>query len=310
MTTDGHHVVIGRGGLLGSAIARRVGEPAGPTGVSWDDAVLAVDQIAAIGQELREAAASGSWRASWCAGPGFVGAGPEQVRGETNLLSTFLDQVRPIAERGVIFLASSAGALHAGGATLNTEASPPTPVSEYGKEKLRQEDVVREWCRQNGGRAVVGRISNLYGPGQNLTKPQGLVSRLVRASLLGQPLRIFVPLETTRDYVFVNDAAAVAVGALTHGERALRPGDHVVKLVCSSRLTTIGAIVAEIARIRRKRPPIVFGSNPVSSLQPRVLAFRSEVWPQLDNLVRTTIPHGVAAVLQDQLRLLGAGELR
>ena len=60
---------------------------------------------------------------------------------------------------------------------------------------------------------LVGRISNLYGPGQNLAKPQGLVSQLCRAQLTRQPLSVYVSLDTMRDYLYVDDAAAMVVAA-------------------------------------------------------------------------------------------------
>ena len=54
---------------------------------------------------------------------------------------------------------------------------------------------------------MIGRFSNLYGPGQNLGKLQGLISRLALSAVTRQPINIFVPLDTIRDYVYVDDAA-------------------------------------------------------------------------------------------------------
>ena len=86
-------------------------------------------------------------------------------------------------------------------------------MSAYGESKLEQERIVRAWSAATGVPAAIGRFSNLYGPGQDLTKPQGIISRLVRASLRGEPLLVFVPLDTVRDYLFAADAAR-RVGAL------------------------------------------------------------------------------------------------
>ncbi|MGJ3560462.1 NAD-dependent epimerase/dehydratase family protein [Streptomyces sp. INA 01156] len=54
---------------------------------------------------------------------------------------------------------------------------------------------------------VSGRITNLYGPGQNLGKNQGLVSAIVKAQLTGEPLPLRAAPETTRDYIYARDCA-------------------------------------------------------------------------------------------------------
>jgi len=48
---------------------------------------------------------------------------------------------------------------------------------------------------------MVGRMSNLYGPGQNLKKVQGLISQMCLRVLTRQPLVLYVPLDTIRDYL-------------------------------------------------------------------------------------------------------------
>ena len=60
---------------------------------------------------------------------------------------------------------------------------------------------LRRFAAATGTAVLVGRIANLYGPGQNLAKPQGLVSQLCLANLTGQPLSIYVSLDTLRDYL-------------------------------------------------------------------------------------------------------------
>ena len=69
---------------------------------------------------------------------------------------------------------------------------------------------------------VIGRIANLYGPGQDPTKAQGLVSQLCRAHLERRPTSIYVSLDTARDYLFVDDAARLVLGATERAARAHR----------------------------------------------------------------------------------------
>ena len=89
-----------------------------------------------------------------------------------------------------------------------TEHTEPAPISPYGRAKLRSEEIATAFAVRTSTALLVGRLANLYGPGQNLDKPQGLISQLCRAQLTRQPLSVSVPLDTMRDYLFVDDAAA------------------------------------------------------------------------------------------------------
>ncbi len=282
-----------------------------PVQIPWetDPAAALVSVAGWLGDQVQ----GGPWRVAWCAGAGVVGTSAVELAEETRALKVFLDALNTScsAANGAIFLASSAGGVHAG--TLDdpvTERSSVAPISAYGRSKVEQERVVRTWSEETGAGAVIGRLSNLYGPGQNMAKPQGLISALVRASLRAEPMTVFVSLDTVRDYLFAADAARrigaaldrVDAGASVGGDRTT-----VVKLIASGRATTIGQLIAEIHRIRKRRPPVVFGVSDGSRLQPRILRFRSEVWPDLDRERSVTLAEGLAAVVRGQEQALAAG---
>jgi UDP-glucose 4-epimerase len=231
---------------------------------------------------------------------------------ETRSLETFLGALTSScsAPHGAFFLASSAGGVHAGtNDDPVTERSLVAPMSAYGEGKVEQERAVRAWSAATGVRAVIGRLSNLYGPGQDLTKRQGLISNLVRASLRGEPLSVFVPLDTVRDYLFVTDAARRVEAVLDRvAAESDEGGDKAtIKLIASGRATTIGELIAELHRIRKRRPPIVFGVTAATRLQPQALRFRSEVWTDIDRGRTVTLAEGVAAVVRDQQLALASG---
>jgi UDP-glucose 4-epimerase len=256
----------------------------------------------------------------WCAGAGVTGSSAESFETEHGLLVAALDGLRgrpDQAARGVFFLASSAGGVYAGaGASPYDEFSTPKPLAAYGWAKLRAERTVTDWAR-GGTPVVIGRIANLYGPGQNLDKPQGLVSQLCAAYLERRPASIWVSLDTLRDYLYAPDCAQMVLDCLdrARSERAARdvtgsagPRDEepfvVTKILATQRAITIGAVIAELRRIFRRRPSIVLGASPVSALQSRDLSLRSRVWPEIDRRTLTTFPAGVSATLEDlQVRL-------
>ena len=156
---------------------------------------------------------------------------------------------------------------------------------------------------------LVGRISNLYGPGQNLAKPQGLVSHICRAQLSGQPISVYVSLDTIRDYLFVDDAAALICDGLDRlgSEPA---GTAVTKILASQRGVTVGALLAECRRLFKRAPRVVLGSSPFAKLQVRDLRMRSVVWPELDRRALTPLPVGIDATAADLLRGVQLGSRR
>lgn len=306
------HWVLGSGGLLGSAVVRELERrdlPFARSDVPWSDVDAAVSTLLRDADRLL---ARADLQICWCAGSGVVGSGEDTLAREVEVLRRFLDGLAGLLEGGrdgrrvELFLASSAGGVYAGaeGAPF-TEHSATAALAPYGHAKLAAEGLVADFARRSGARVAIGRIANLYGPGQDITKAQGLVTQLCLAHLRRRPLLLFVPLDTTRDYVYVDDAARVTLGCLERiaGEPA---GTLRIKVIAARRPTTIGALVAEIERVARRRALLVLGTTPATRFQVRDLRLRSEVWRGLDDLARTGLAEGVASTLEALRRQLMA----
>ncbi len=318
--------MIGGGGLLGRHVRATLavrGEPAwAPSGaVPWDDEDTALDALAQdAGRFLAEAAATGvSWRIVWCAGAGVVATPPEALARETSLAGRFAAALAgllvadpALAARGAVFVASSAGGVYAGSPSAPPfdEGSETGCLAAYGVEKLAQEAL---WARAAGSCGldlVVGRFSNLYGPGQSLSKGQGLVSHVGNSALRRVPVSLYVPLDTIRDYLFAADAGRMTVDALDLLEREREDGEGhrvVMKIFASEVETTVASVLGAWRQSLRRPLRVALASNPAGRLQPRVLSFRSRVWPELRGRP-TLLPLGVEAVRRDQLgRMMAAG---
>lgn len=74
------------------------------------------------------------------------------------------------------------------------------------------------------------------------------------------------------------------------------------KILATQRAITIGAVLAELRRIFRRRPAAALGSSLTSALQARDRSVRSRVWSDLDERTFTTFPAGVEATLRDLQR--------
>jgi UDP-glucose 4-epimerase len=312
--------VIGRGGLLGRSLETVLGAGGGSTShvwlppgpVDWFAPGAGAMELREYAGEFLRVAGDRPWSVAWCAGAGVTDTSGDALQLELGALRSTLESLAAASpgRDGAFFFASSAGGVYAGvGAPPYDELSPVSPLAPYGQAKLDAEAVVAGWSRGSGIPSLIGRISNIYGPGQNLGKAQGLVSQICRSHLTGQPLSIYVSLDTLRDYLFAPDCARLIVAGLARlreGEPATRPA-VVTKILASQRAITIGAVLGEMRRIFKSPTPIVLGASASSARQARDLSLRSRVWPELDRAGLTPFPVGVAATSADLLRRLQAG---
>lgn len=309
--------IVGRRGLLGSALERALAQPTfrPVRELSW--------AAADIGQCLRAAArefaaltAGGqrAWRVCWCAGVGVVGTHSEQLARETRslgeLLAALEQQPELVEAPGVFLLASSAGGIYAGArADQISEATEVAPLSHYGAAKLEQEELLRQRAGRFAGlSSLTARLSNLYGPGQRLDKAQGLISRMAQALVRGEPVQIYVPLDTIRDYLFAEDAGRMLQAGLARLAELPVP-THVLKIYGSERETSIASLLGVFRAIGRKQLRVVSGLHAVSAQHPRRMVFRSGVWSNDRRLASTGLVVGVGQVHRHSLRQLQAGSL-
>ncbi|WP_311257718.1 NAD-dependent epimerase/dehydratase family protein [Microbacterium sp. WCS2018Hpa-9] len=294
--------IIGRG-LLGSAIISQLEGPVFTTPVTWGDTEQSRQDLSE-GLSRFIADTEGRWSIYWCAGRGVTSTPREVMLSEAEVFRGFLEDISAlpgdVLARGHIFLASSVGGAYAGSASPPfTEDTVPVPLSAYGETKLSMEQSLREAAERHGFRGFIARITNLYGPGQDLGKGQGLISVIVESYVTGRPVSIYVPLDTLRDYIYVDDCATVIVAGMRR--LAAEPSGRVVtKIVGAMDALSIGAIMGEMSRLRRKPVPLVTGQGN-STGQASDLRVRSIVWPELDSLVSTTLPAGLGAIYRAQL---------
>jgi UDP-glucose 4-epimerase len=248
-----------------------------------------------------------------------VATSSEALVQETLLLTSFLTVLAnrlsddpSLAPAGTLFFASSAGGVYAASGTPPPfdEYSSVCAVGPYGREKLIQEERFTWLADSCGVDLLIGRFSNLYGPGQDLGKPQGLVAHVGRAALRREPVSIYVPLDTIRDYLFAADAGRMVAKAIERRDEARRQGASrasITKIFASEVETTVAAVLGAWRQVLRRPLLVAFASSPASHLQPRVLSFRSRIWPDVRGQP-TLLRLGIDVVRRDQLaRLMATG---
>lgn len=313
--------VVGRGGLLGRGVEQSLkanGAVWHPDHrFAWEEPNLLHHQLAQACKAFASKAAGAPWQIAWCAGAGVVASGSSGLEQETLALRHFLASVAkwlcgPQGSPGAIFLASSAGGLYAGSGTAPyCETSTVAPLSPYGWSKLEQESLARDWSRETGIPLFIGRISNLYGPGQDLAKGQGLITQVCLRVLARQPLTLYVPLDTIRDYIFVTDASRLVANGLDRLRLEASRANGcppTLKILSSQQPVTVATVLAQFRWITKRPVSVIIGASPSVQRQPRDLRMISKVWPELDQRPVTTLSEGIARVFTNMLELTGRGQ--
>ena len=298
--------VLGSGGLLGAALCRVLRrqdtELIFPDErFRWVSESQVPSQLeAAVKAFAARASTAERWEIYWAAGVGTMGSSEQDLAPETRLLSLLLRLVqaesRLQAISGAVAFASSAGAVYSGSADcLISEATAVAPTTPYGREKLTQESLVRSFADASEGKvALLARLSTLYGPGQAFGKQQGLIAHIARSILRKRPIQIYVPLDTVRDYIAADDAAASIVAGL----RARNEGPRVcTKIVASEQPASIAEIVSVFRRVVRRAPLLVTSVGRLTGVYPRRVQFRSVAAPHSARMPKTSLLVGIANVM-------------
>lgn len=298
-------LIVGARGLLGSAIARQIGPLALHAQIRWGSSYTSTDLKASI---LSMLASSGDepWRLYWCAGAGVVGTSEQDLAAEVSQFEIFLDLLTKltVGRPGTLFLSSSAGGLLAGSLAPRplTEKASPAPLSPYGFTKLSMESKASEKLDGTQICLAIGRIANLYGPGQDLDKVQGIISQLGKALVTGEPFGLYVPMRTIRDYIYVDDCAAMIVGFVQTVE-AQRLSKE-VKIIASGRGVSIGELIDLIEAIAHRKPPIIHSPSELAAVQSTDLRLQSIALPELNTYATTPLEIGISTTLEEIFRAL------
>ncbi len=277
--------VLGAGGMLGTAVtgelARqsvdvyRYSEP-----FDWKNADRIRAQFRlAVAEFIGRLLPGEHWEIYWAAGVGAMGSNKADLDGETAALEALLALLREQLSighmSGLIGFASSAGALYSSSPDFEiSESSAVTPITDYAKAKLAQERLLQDFVSKVPSVSLlIARFSTLYGPGQSLGKQQGLLSHIARCALKHQPVEIFVPLDTSRDYLFNFDAACGFVDSL----RALgnKGGKSRIKIIAAEQSVTISEVVSTFNRLIKRRVLVVCNRNRMSNLYASRVSYQS-----------------------------------
>jgi len=288
--------VIGAGGLFGSALVRASEHCFTGPAIPWSDPTAALTALTRTLDDFSDKAED-NWCIAWAAGRVTTASPQADADQELEFFTEFIQHLRdnPPPGRGVFLLTSSAGGIYAGStpAPLTSDSSV-APLGTYGNLKRAQEVIAGELAPEIP--VVTARVSNLYGPGQDLRKLQGVISRLALAAVTREPITMFVPLDTMRDYLYADDAA---IRALHWAQQTQACGASSIRVVASGQPVTLGHVIALMNDITRVRIPIASGVHDSARAQARDLRLTPDTDAFTQRLELTSLPAGMKRVFLD-----------
>ena len=319
MTPDSNHsagsvLVLGGGGLLGSALldcldstdARVIGRGLNFPWSSPHALRARFDDI--ITSFLREESESPKY-IYWAAGVSNLRSGSEAVWADAKCFGTLLETIddatktlRAGASLTICFSSSAGGVYGNSGRPPFLEDSDPNPWSHYGESKLELEQRLLNWSSTRGIRCVIARITSLYGERQKMSKSQGFLSRLLSNVAHRRPTRVFVPLQTTRNYIYVRDAARLMV------RHACSPFEaHRVANICSSYDSTLSSVIQTVKNVTKLRVPTEEVSDSRFPDETIDLRVRSHFQQLVDECCRTSLATGTKHLFDAEIARLARG---
>ncbi|MFK8078822.1 MAG: NAD-dependent epimerase/dehydratase family protein [Granulosicoccus sp.] len=128
---------------------------------------------------------------------------------------------------------------------MNASVHFPNPSNIYGATKMSQEHLLTSWCDAFDIPAHIFRLQNVYGAGQSLTNPYtGVLIHFIKQAMGKHPVEIFENGGITRDFVHVEDVAALLAAAAQGSPPTdvfdCGSGDRVELEAVASALCTLG----------------------------------------------------------------------
>ena len=146
--------------------------------------------------------------------PGVSARDPSlEILGNLLPLTRLLECAADFPRRRIVYL-SSGGAIYGDDAADASESKLLRPRSYYGAGKAAGEAFLHACIARSDWSAVILRPSNLYGPGQKVTKGFAIVPTMFDRALDGKPFHIWGDGSTIRDYCYIDDLVEALTSSL------------------------------------------------------------------------------------------------
>ncbi|MBV9391890.1 MAG: NAD-dependent epimerase/dehydratase family protein [Verrucomicrobia bacterium] len=259
------YLVTGGTGFLGRALVAalkadgRVARVARRFPCSYGDTFVDCDLDAPV-QAWREAAdgCAGVFHLAWATVPRTANDNPLADL-ETNLAGTvrLFEAVHHLPNISVTFV-SSGGTVYGKARTLPVaEDHPLQPMTAYGVSKAAAEHYALLYRRLWGVDIRIVRLSNPFGPGQDIKGQLGAASIFAARALEGKPIEVWGDGSAIRDYIYVDDAISGLLATMSASPDCFGSLDPVVN-IGSGRGVSLQELISLLERLLDKPIKVVY----------------------------------------------------
>ena len=184
---------------------------------------------------------------------------------------------------------------------LITEDGACDPRNVYAVTKLGQEFLATSWARATGGRAVLLRYHNVYGPNMPQGTPYAGVASIFRSVLkAGNSPRVFEDGKQRRDFIHVSDVARANLAGLdwSQGQAA---GTVRAFNVATGDVHTVGEMALALAESLGGDTPIVTGEYRLGDVR-HITASAARIRTEMAWVPRIGFAEGMAEFARAPMR--------
>jgi UDP-glucose 4-epimerase len=258
------YLVTGDTGFLGRALVARLKADGHMTRVAHSlpcgsGTFVACDLDSTV-EEWRAAVegCAGVFHLAWATVPSTANANPLGDL-ETNVAGTvrLFEALRHLPDIPITFV-SSGGTVYGEAETLPLpEHHPLRPKTAYGVSKATAEHYALLYRRLWGVDARIVRLSNPFGPGQNIKGQLGAASIFAARALAGEHIEIWGDGRAIRDYIYVDDAISGLLATMLAPRDRFRGLDPVVN-IGSGRGVSLRELISLLMHILDKPIEVVY----------------------------------------------------
>ena len=197
-------LLVGAGGFVGKTLLSRQN--------LMDHQYLLLDTRR--DQNTSESLIEETQAAIWCASrtnPLLASHNPALVELEFSEWENFIHKLITVNYEGKVVFLSSGGCVYSDGDLPFREGDKSEGTNDYGRMKIRMEKQLE--ASQLDYRIL--RVSNLYGPGQEAGKGQGVIAEWTNQITAQGIINVIGSKENTRDFLHIDDLASAIERTLT-----------------------------------------------------------------------------------------------
>ncbi len=149
--------------------------------------------------------------------------------------------------KDILFVSSGGTVYGETGDKLNSVEALLNPICSYGVQKKVIEAYLQFYGIRYGINYKIARISNPYGLGQNINKPQGVIPIFIRNLLNNKEIVIFGDGTDVRDYIYMDDVVNIIERIMTY------EGNEHIFNVGTGEAYSLNEIIDKIVKISGKQ---------------------------------------------------------